>query len=348
MIFSATCGLYKRHEYVTIDVQLYISSSKGSIPANQKAQYDASVKRILASKCILSRILVGTVPEFQNYSYEEAENAIIESPVISGQRMRPDDRNRTEAVQGLNTESNLPGEGEVTFDIVFTVLTRDGEPQKLYINIEAQKSIHLPYDLVSRSIFYPARLLSEQLDREFTTNSYDKIKKVYSIWICMTSPKKSRKKLPANTIVHYQIKPEIVYPTKNIPEVSFGRYDLFSTIFINLVSDRNETDDKLIGMLSALLSRVLGANEKKRILEEQYGIPMTRAIDEEVQSMCNLSEGIVEETTERLEEKYGNILSEKDKAISEKDKAIYEKDKAISEKDQEIARLKQLLKESGK
>lgn len=93
--------------------------------------------------------------------------------------------------------------------------------------------------------------------------------------------------------------------------------------------------------LSALLSRVLGANEKKRILEEQYGIPMTRAIDEEVQSMCNLSEGIVEETTERLEEKYGNILSEKDKAISEKDKMI-------SEKDQEIARLKQLLKESGK
>lgn len=68
---------------------------------------------------------------------------------------------------------------------------------------------------------------------------------------------------------------------------------------------------------------------------------MTRAIDEEVQSMCNLSEGIVEETTERLEEKYGSILSEKDKTISEKDELI-------SEKDQEIARLKQLLKESGK
>lgn len=68
---------------------------------------------------------------------------------------------------------------------------------------------------------------------------------------------------------------------------------------------------------------------------------MTRAIDEEVQSMCNLSEGIVEETTERLEEKYGNILSEKDKTISEKDELI-------SEKDQEIARLKQLLEESNK
>ena len=80
--------------------QTYLSAEISS--ANQKAQYDASVKRILASKCILSRILVGTVPEFQNYSYEEAENAIIESPVISGQRIRPDDRKRTEAVQGLN------------------------------------------------------------------------------------------------------------------------------------------------------------------------------------------------------------------------------------------------------
>ena len=68
---------------------------------------------------------------------------------------------------------------------------------------------------------------------------------------------------------------------------------------------------------------------------------MTRAIDEEVQSMCNLSEGIVEETTERLEEKYGSILSEKDKTISEKDELI-------SEKDQEIARLKQLLEENSK
>lgn len=75
---------------------------------------------------------------------------------------------------------------------------------------------------------------------------------------------------------------------------------------------------------------------------------MTRAIDEEVQSMCNLSEGIVEETTERLEEKYGSILSEKDKTISEKNKTISEKDELISEKDQEIARLKQLLEESSK
>lgn len=65
--------------------------------------------------------------------------------------------------------------------------------------------------------------------------------------------------------------------------------------------------------------------------------------------MCNLSEGIVERTTERvtaqvkeeMDKKYSSILSEKDQALSEKDQAL-------SEKDREIARLKKLLAEAGK
>ncbi len=173
--------------------QTYLSAEISS--ADQKARYDAAVKRILAAKCILARILVGTVPEFREYSYAEAEAAIIGLPEIATRRVRPDERIKTEAVQGLNTESKLPGEGEVTFDIVFCAIAKDGSPQKLYINIEAQQSVQLHYDLICRSIFYPARLLSEQLDREFTTDSYDKIKKVYSIWICMDSPEKSKKSL---------------------------------------------------------------------------------------------------------------------------------------------------------
>ena len=41
--------------------QTYLSAEISS--ADQKARYDAAVKRILAAKCILARILVGTVPE---------------------------------------------------------------------------------------------------------------------------------------------------------------------------------------------------------------------------------------------------------------------------------------------
>ena len=332
--------------------QTYLSAEISS--ADQKAGYDAAVKRILAAKCILARILVGTVPEFREYSYAEAEAAIIGLPEIATRRVRPDERIKTEAVQGLNTESKLPGEGEVTFDIVFCAIAKEGSPQKLYINIEAQQSVQLHYDLICRSIFYPARLLSEQLDREFTTDSYDKIKKVYSIWICMDSPEKSKKKLAANTIVQYRIRPEVLYPSENIPKMSFGRYDLFSTIFINLVPDTKKTNDELIGMLSTLLSNTFRADQKKQILETQYGLLMTRKIDREVQNMCNLSEGIEAAAIAKAEEKFSSILSEKDKAITEKDKTINEKnktinekDKAINEKDEEISRLKKLLAEAN-
>ena len=323
--------------------QTYLSAELDS--ADQNVRYDAAVKRVLATKCILARILVGTVPEFRDYSYEEAEKAIIGTPEIASRRVRPDARNKTEAVQSLGTDSRLPGEGEVTFDIVFSVLTRKGEPQKMYINIEAQKSVQLPYDLVSRSIFYPARLMSEQLDREFTTSSYDKIKKVYSIWICMNSPAKSVKRLAADTIVQYGITPTVIYPTENLPKMSFGRYDLFSTIFINLTADGSTTGDELIGMLSTLLSEVIDTDTKKKILEEQYHIPMVKTVDEEVQGMCNLSEGIVERTTERVTAKVtAQVKEEMDKKYSS---ILSEKDQALSEKDREIARLKKLLAEAG-
>lgn len=120
--------------------------------------------------------------------------------------------------------------------------------------------------------------------------------------------------------------------------MSFGRYDLFSTIFINLTADGSTTGDELIGMLSTLLSEVIDTDTKKKILEEQYHIPMVKTVDEEVQGMCNLSEGIVERTTERVTAKVtAQVKEEMDKKYSS----------ILSEKDREIARLKKLLAEAG-
>ena len=49
------------------------------------------------------------------------------------------------------------------------------------MNVEAQKDYHPGYDLVTRGIFYVARMISAQMDVEFTADDYDGIKKVYSI-----------------------------------------------------------------------------------------------------------------------------------------------------------------------
>lgn len=44
------------------------------------------------------------------------------------------------------------------FDIVFFAKTKNAEREKLYINIEAQKSFCPGYDLVTRGVVYSARL----------------------------------------------------------------------------------------------------------------------------------------------------------------------------------------------
>ena len=64
---------------------------------------------------------------------------------------------RPEAVSTLENESKIPGEGKMYFDILFYAVTNDGYRQKMYINIEAQKSFYPGYDLVTRGIVYPAR-----------------------------------------------------------------------------------------------------------------------------------------------------------------------------------------------
>ena len=67
--------------------------------------------------------------------------------------------------------------------------TAEKEQVKIIVNVEMQNKYHTGYDLVTRGIFYAARQISAQLDKEFTVDKNDKIKygnlkKVYSIWIC--------------------------------------------------------------------------------------------------------------------------------------------------------------------
>lgn len=158
--------------------------------AKQKVTYDEYVKRILGNRIILAWILKCTVEEFQNCSVEEiAEHYIVEGvelseiPVIPGQK-------KNERIVGQNTEDKVPGEGCITFDIRFQAMAPDENMHvKLLINIEAQKDFYPGYEIVTRGIFYGARMISAQLDTEFSESDYNNVKKVYSIWICMNGPR---------------------------------------------------------------------------------------------------------------------------------------------------------------
>lgn len=264
--------------------------------ARRKVQYDEHVKRVLGSRQVLARILRGAAAEYEGYSVEQIVCWIDTDIEIARTPLRPGGKEKEgDLITGDNTESKIPGEGTITYDIRFRAWIPGNEAPsmiKLLINIEAQKSFYLKYRIVTRGIFYGARMISEQLDREFTDSDYDGLKKVYSIWICMNAPKKI-----GNAMTEYRItKRDII---GRMPERK-ASYDKLSVVIICLYGRKNKRRTKdLHGFLNTILSSWLEAEEKEKILVQEYGMVMEHDIGEELREMCNLSEAIEEQGIEQ-------------------------------------------------
>ena len=113
----------------------------------QKAQYDASAKRLLGQKIILAHILIRIVDEFKGMDAETVASLIEGEPYISQVPVEPGLTNKEtvdsgtgEWIVGLNTESSEIDEGKVYFDIIFYVRMRDGLA-KMIINLEASQTM---------------------------------------------------------------------------------------------------------------------------------------------------------------------------------------------------------------
>ena len=247
-----------------------------------QAQYDAQVKKILADKLNLAWIMRDVVSEFAGMELDKIVQCIEGDPQISEIPVKAD----MPAITGLSAEDKSVKEGTIYYDIRFYAYAPgDNKPIKIFLNVEAQKKYNPGYSISTRGIFYGARMLSSQLETEFTLPNYDGLKKVVSIWLCMNPPK-----YIGNAISEYSIQKRDII--KGIPDKK-QEYDKLSVVVICLREDM-ETDNRLVGMLCTLLSQSLSAKEKKEFLAEQYNIPITRDMEKEVNSMCNLSELLVE------------------------------------------------------
>jgi len=268
---------------------LNTSIAHGIDIANRKATYDTNIKRLLAEKIILAHILSGTVPESADMEPEKIVPLIEGDPNLEEISLYPGKTNMP-GIVGLGNEDTVPNEGKITFDIRFSVRApKDDRLLKMIIDVEAQKNYYPGYDLVTRGLFYAARMLSAQLDTEFTASNYDDIKKVYSIWICMDCPNYAQ-----NTITRYGISQKNVLG--NFPKDK-TRYDLLETVMVclsdNIVPE--EENLRLHRLLGILLSSKLDVSEKKNTLEKEFHIPMTKNMERMAVEMCNLSDLIEEE-----------------------------------------------------
>ena len=263
---------------------------KSAVMATDRdAQYDNSAKRLIAHKIILARILVKTVEEFKGMDPLEVAALIEGLPYISAVPVEPGLTNAVhfqngQRLVGFNTENQELNEGLVRFDIVFYVRMKDGLSQ-IIINVEAQKDEPSEYEILNRAVFYVSRLVSSQKERDFENSSYDDIKSVYSIWICMN--------MEENTMSHIHLTKEDLIGSYEWK----GNLDLLNIIMIGLAKELPEHDEtyELHRLLGALLSRELTIDEKLDIIGNEYDIPLEENFRKDMSTMCNLSQGVKEE-----------------------------------------------------
>ena len=60
------------------------------------------------------------------------------------------------------------------------------------------------------------------------------------------------------------------------------------------LGDEDDPTDKLLKLLNVLFSNEMNVSDKKHILNDEFDIPMSGSIEEEVNHMCNLSQGVLD------------------------------------------------------
>lgn len=253
--------------------------------AQAKIQYDEQCKKVLGDKNVLSWILQRTVREYAGMNREEIMKCIEGEPEIGSRRVNPGETNASQ-ITGMANEDKVNEEGTIFYDIrFFAWIPKSREKIRLIINVEAQKKYHTGYSLTTRGVFYGARMISAQLVTEFEIPEYDKIKKVYSIWICMNAPQ-----YIGNAISEYKLEKTDLIP--GIPDRR-KEYDKLSVVMVCL-NTKKETEDQFLGMLQTLFNTELAEKEKKERLEQEYEIQMENGFGKELSLMCNLSDTVEE------------------------------------------------------
>ena len=191
-----------------------------------KEIYDESCKNILANKIILAWIMKSCMKEYKDCSIRDIADHYIEGiPEISQREVHRDEAPASDPgkIRGENTEDKAVNEGTVRYDIMFRAILPQGQEKiELIINIEAQKDFYPGYPLIKRGIYYGCRMISSQYGTIFINSHYEKIQKVYSIWICFNPPEKRK-----NSINIYSVKEKnVVGKLKEKEIATFRRQNL--------------------------------------------------------------------------------------------------------------------------
>ena len=171
-------------------------------------------------------------------------------------------------------------------------------------------------------------MISEQYGTVFKNMGYQKIQKIYSIWICPAPAEKRN-----GSILQYRIVEKEVMGKSFINE---DDYDKMEVVVIGVDEGSDYSARSITGLFSVLFSSKMELEEKKRILSGTYGIAMTKKFESEVEKMGGIG---------RAYEKAGRIEGRKETLFQLVNEGDYAIEKAAAKVDMTVD---EFLKEKEK
>lgn len=117
--------------------------------------------------------------------------------------------------------------------------------------------------------------------------SFDGIKKVISIWLCMTSPAHKESGITEYNFLERTLVGKISNETQ--------KYDLIQIVMVYIGSSAQGIENELLKLLHLIFRATMKATEKTERLQSDFDITLDDSMTKELNIMCNLSEGIAEE-----------------------------------------------------
>ncbi len=287
---------------------------------NAAFKYDESARNIVAQKSVLAYILKSALNEYAEYTVQEISERFIEGEPelrkIAVHQDHPDRKDDSgmmsgdDKIEGDPTVDKSQKDGTIYYDIRFlAVLPADGSLVEILLNCEIQNRDTPGYPIPKRGIYYAARMISSQRGTIFRDQEYGKIKKVVSIWLCEDTAD-----IRSDTINRYSFTEERL--RGNFHEEKKD-YDLMTVVVLRLGSKGENSEDDAIRLLSKMFSTNLGYEDKLDTLQNEFKISVSREMSEEVQSMCNLSMGVLNKGEMKKAKEIAYRLCDKGMSVEE-------------------------------
>ena len=251
-------------------------------------RFDSACCRLLANKPILAWLLRDTVEDYHSCSIDKIIDCLEGAPQVRTVPVDQDVKNReTGKIIGDNTADKSVTEGLILYDILFTSrLPKTDETCQIIVNVENQNQWRPGYPLLKQAVYYSSRLISRQKGTVFFGDDYGKMEKVYSIWICIKVPKTWQ-----NTLTVFSLEPKSLVGTGKYDKMEYN----METVAVLGLGDHKSPRKDILKLLSVLLTPTMDPDEKRKILEQDYQIPMTVEMKKEADTMCTYGQSILEE-----------------------------------------------------